>query len=99
MDMQDQFHDEMLILYRDAAQVITPPTRFLQMVDSQGGVATARQLLAATDISDGFSRLWEAGRLDLTVEAVVLRDRWRPLFTPGELEIARRRLADVGYGE
>lgn len=39
-------------------------TRFVQMVASQGGLKTARQLLHADNVSDGFTSLWEAGRLD-----------------------------------
>jgi hypothetical protein len=47
-------------------------TRFLQMLTEVGGVEAARQLLRAPSISDGFTALWERGRLDLTVEAQVL---------------------------
>ena len=48
--------------------------------------------------SDGYSALAERGRLDLTVEALVVEDaRWRAQFTPEEIEKARRRLALSGY--
>lgn len=46
---------------------------FRGMVTELGSFATARRLLAAPTVSDGFSNLWERGRLDLTVEALVLR--------------------------
>lgn len=49
------------------------------------------------DVSEGFTALWERGRLDLTVEAVVLTDPWRTLFSDSELETARKRLQDLGY--
>ncbi len=39
----------------------------------------------------------EYGRLDLTVEAVVLQKPWRDLFTAEELATARKRLQDLGY--
>ena len=45
----------------------------------------------------GFTRLWELRRLDLTVEAVVLRPEFASLFTPDERAVARQRLDSVGF--
>jgi hypothetical protein len=70
---------------------------FIQMVSGTGGLQTARTLLAATKLSDGFTALWKCGRLDLTVEALVLKSPWRGLFTDDELAIAQKRLDDLGY--
>lgn len=56
------------------------------------------RLLAASVVSDGFRALWERGRLDLTVEALVLRPEFRELFDDQELETARTRLEELGYG-
>ena len=62
------------------------------MVNEMGGVATARKLVNDPSPSDGFRRLWEMGRLDLTVEHVVaFEGKYRDLFTPGERLAARRR--------
>lgn len=72
-------------------------TRFLQMLSEHGGVATARQLLSTPGVSDGFSSLFEAGRLDLSVEYHVVLDEFQELFTEHERDIARRRLADYGF--
>ena len=38
-------------------------------------------LLHAPGFSDGFTALWEHGRLDLTMEARVIREPWSSLFT------------------
>jgi hypothetical protein len=54
---------------------------FLQMVLEHGGVETARRLLRKDDVSGGFTTLWELKRLDLSVEAYVLRPEYAPLFT------------------
>jgi hypothetical protein len=42
-------------------------------------------------------KLWEFKRLDLTVEALVLRPEWSLLFSEEERQIARKRLSDYGY--
>lgn len=72
-------------------------TRFLQMVAYRGGVETARQLLHASSVSEGFTAPWLAKRLDLSVEAHVLTPEFAPLFAEAERDIARRRLTEYGH--
>jgi hypothetical protein len=43
-------------------------SHFLSMVQAEGGIATARYLIHAPQVSDGYTALWERNRLDLTVE-------------------------------
>jgi hypothetical protein len=75
-----------------------PATRFLQMVNEYGGVETARILLHAPAVFDGYTALYLKNRLDLTVEAVIHdNEKWHPLFTEQELEICVTRLTDYRY--
>jgi hypothetical protein len=70
---------------------------FMQMVASQGAVSACRQLVRARRPSDGFARLWELKRLDLTAEAHMLRPEFADLFAPEDLDAARKRLRAHGY--
>ncbi len=72
-------------------------TYFLQMVQDQGGLQAARNLLSKPEPSEGLFSLWELKRLDLSLEAFVLTEKYSPLFTKQELIIAHQRLADLGY--
>lgn len=81
------------IANRSIKEVGYKPTYFIGMLSELGGIETARRLTLATTPSDGFTRLWEANRLDLTVEMVVLRPEFEHLFDPGVLDAAHRRLA------
>lgn len=72
-------------------------TYFLQMLSTHGPTETARCLITSRQPSEGFTALWERRRLDLTVEAHVIQDRFVALFTDAELEAARQRLAQYGY--
>jgi hypothetical protein len=67
------------------------------MVVERGGLSTARYLLNAPTVSDGYAALWQRGRLDLTVEAVILERKWRQLFTTAERQIAVKRLRDYEF--
>jgi hypothetical protein len=97
-DLEKQFNEAMLDVYRRAkAEAGYNATRFLGMVTEMGGYETARTLIHAPTVSEGYTALWERGRLDLTVEAVILQSKWRDLFSELERDIARRRLAEYGY--
>lgn len=89
----------MFDIYRQAdTEIGYRPTVFLDMLHRQGGVLTAKQLINAPRPSAGYTRLYEANRLDLTVEAVVAgNSKWHSLFTESELDRARRRLKDYGF--
>jgi len=72
-------------------------TRFLSMVSERGGLETAQILIRMDGVSDGYSALHQRGRLDLTVEAVMLDKEWWPLFTDVERAIAIKRLRQYEY--
>ena len=42
-------------------------------------------------------RLWEMKSLSKSMEALVIQERFRPLFTPKEIAEAHRRLAELGF--
>ena len=97
-EIEARFHDEMIGIYRKAkSECDYNAVRFLQMVTDQGGLQAAKNLLHASGFSDGFTALWEHGRLDISMEALVLQDPWSQLFTADELGVARKRLEDLGY--
>ncbi len=96
--IEGKFHNEMIQIYEKAKQECGyNATRFFQMVTELGGVQAARSLLRSNALSDGLVELWERGRLDLTMEALVLRPPWKILFTSEELATAEKRLRDLGY--
>jgi hypothetical protein len=90
-----QFDAAMRALYQASVIAGYTPHELLRMIETQTGLGAARALLAKPNVSIGFTNLWELGRPELTVEALVLEQRWRDLFTPHEQEIAGRRL--VGW--
>lgn len=97
--LQSSFDEAMLDVYRRALhEAKYNATRFLAMLTEKGGLETARFLIHSPRVSEGYTALWERGRLDLTVEAVITdTDKWQPLFTEDELAICRSRLEDYGY--
>ena len=96
--LKDQFHQDMVSIYETAKKELKyNASYFIQMVAEYGGVKTAQKLLAMPEPSSGFTVLWDYERLDLSVEALVLRDEYDSLFTNEERTIARNRLEQYGY--
>jgi hypothetical protein len=97
-ELERRWHRAMVSLYETAKRDLGyNATRFLQMVAEQGGLTTARQLISSAQPSEGFTTLWQRHRLDLTVEAHVLKPEFADLFTHVEREAARLRLEQYGW--
>lgn len=67
------------------------------MLGAMGGLAAAKQLISKPGSTDGFTTLWEHGRLDLSVEAHILKPEYIELFTDEERRVCRERLEQFGY--
>lgn len=95
------FDEEMLRIYqRSRSEAKYNPKYFFQMLQLHRGVKTARILINDCTVSEGFTAMWERGRLDLTVEATILDNpRWHPLFADDEIAACRKRLSDYKYYE
>jgi hypothetical protein len=95
----EAFERAMLDIYKEARKIGYRPTEFLNMIERDGALVTARRLIMSATPSSGFTRLWELKRIDLTVEALVSREPWRRLFLEIELDRAQRRLKQYGFWE
>jgi len=97
--LKAEFQEAMFNIYRVAKDEAKYPANvFLKMLTDRGGLDTAKYLINAPKESDGYTALYERGRLDLTVEAVVVENKkWHVLFVPEEIEKARKRLIRYGY--
>ncbi|VWC23898.1 GTPase [Burkholderia lata] len=74
-----------------------PLTKFVGMLNADGGYKTASTLIGRRQPSDGFNKLWEHQRLDLTVEALVVETSWSIYFDQTLLNEAERKLKGAGY--
>jgi hypothetical protein len=94
---EHRFEAELVRLATESKAIGYNPSYFLRMIHDLGGVETARRLINSDAPSDGFVKLWELGRLDLTVEALVSRSaEFRSLFSSSEILKAQKRLAEYG---
>ena len=97
--LEAEFDQEILRIYQRAlSEANYKATRFLSMLLEHRGLKTANMLLHSATVSEGYTALWERGRLDLTVEALVNDNpKWHPLFTGDDLTICTKRLKEYRY--
>ena len=95
-ELEDKFHQEVLSIYDDAQELGYRPTHLLRMLHQKRGREVAKQLIRSTQTTEGFIRLWELQRLDITVEAKVLLPEYHDLFTDEERQICKERLEKYG---
>ena len=97
-DLEKQFDEAMMNVYRtEKEECGYHATDFLQMLYRDRGLITAKRLLVVDKHHTGFEKLAEHGRLDITVECVVLNPKFRGLFDDEELERARQRLRKYDF--
>ncbi len=72
-------------------------TRFLQTIERFGIVKTAQEILKKGRTSDCFNKLAEAGRLDLTMEATIVKGEYAELFTDEQVNDCYELLCEKGY--
>lgn len=97
-NLEVMFHQEMLDLHgKWKKECNYNASIFIQIVEQRGGLQAAKYLLQGQGLSRGFINLMNMGRLDLTLENLVLETTWNPLFSETELGVARNRLKEAGF--
>src|ERR1051325_1922812 len=81
---------------QQSQQIGCDPSVFLALVQERGPVEACKVMITEPKLGQDLLRVKQADRLDLTVEALVLRDRFKRLFDDNILERARQRLVDWG---
>lgn len=69
----------------------------MRPVDPANALKSARYLLSGSRLSDGFQQLADKGRLDLSLEALVVDKRFTTLFSDEEANNALTRLLSAGH--
>ena len=72
-------------------------TRFLETINRFGIVRTAQEILRKGRTSDCFNKLVEEGRIELTMEATIVKAQYSELFTDEEVNACYNLLCEKGY--
>jgi hypothetical protein len=87
-ELEEEFRNSIKIAQKNGFTPIT----IIRMIDEHGGLETAKRQLVSDSYHSGLADMLIAGLKDYTIEAIVLKNKFRPLFSDAELDIARKRL-------
>ena len=99
MALENDFHEAMLNVYEQAGKEAGYwANYFLRSVRKYGGLEYARRMLQVRrndSMQKGLQALIDAGRVDISMESLVIRPEFISLFTDAEILEARRRLREI----
>jgi hypothetical protein len=93
--LKDKFAARVRATVKECQSLGYHPTRFEQMLDRSDAVTIAKQLIVSSELQDGLKKLKEMGRIDLSIESIVLESEFSALFAPSELQAADWRLKQL----
>lgn len=93
----EEFTQHLMGAVKVAEELGYRPHRFKGMLNADGGYQTVNKILASGKPSDGFTRLLELRRIDLTCEAIIVESKWRQYFDEDLVARAEHLLRQVGY--
>lgn len=98
---ENEFNVRIFETYDLAKNVGYSARRYLQKIRKDGGINSSKYWLnpkkKQQSPSEGFQTLIKKDKLDISLEALVLRYPFNNLFTKEELDVARSRLIKGGY--
>ena len=90
--LEEKLRVELISNTKECRKLGYNPTAFLEMLNKYGALGTVQKLIHAPHVSDGYSKLFMLGRLDLTLEAIMLKPEYQILLTKDELAICVARI-------
>ena len=74
------------------------PTRFIQMLHKEHDNAFELvERLVSKDITTGLQELWRNKKLELSIEAIVIKPEYNGLFSVEIINTCKRKLKQLGY--
>ena len=90
--LKDEFNSELEMIVNRCIKEVYRPTFFINMARETDYYRAAKKVVSSSRIPDGFIKLLEADRLDLSVENLVIQSKYKNIFTQKEIDTCKRRL-------
>ena len=96
--LQNKFNEEVFESIEKIKKEVYVPTRFIRMLHQWNNNAVeVAQRVATKNATIGIEKLYEKGRLDLSMEALIIQPEYKELFSPQIISNCLRKLRSLGY--
>jgi hypothetical protein len=92
-EINDELREKFLNFYKVAHNLyqFSSPI-FIRMLNEHGALETARKLSNTAMWQNGFDRMAKLKRTDLTVEHIILQEKYKDFFTDVQLKNAQAKI-------
>ena len=98
--LKRELRERYISTYNECKKFNYLPRVFLDMVVSNDDIVEiTRRLIHKEGGTSGFATLFENGKMELSVENIILEHRYRGLFSRDDLQAAYVRLEQHGYSK
>lgn len=97
MSLKEKFEIEILNAVEESKKIGYHPSRFISMYQEKGVLTACRELISKNVVSEGLFKLFKLGRLELSIEAHVIKEEYKSLFIIEEIEKCKYILEEYGY--
>ena len=96
--LKNKFTQDILDSIEESKKLGYTPTRFIQMLQAENNDGYALALkIVNKNFQYGLEKLWEIKRVDLTMEARIIKPEYKDLFSEEIRKLCERKLKQYGY--
>ena len=97
LPLEKEFTKELFDNVAEMKQYGYNPTIYMRMISENGAVNAAKKIVKQDVQSSGFATLIMINKLELSVEASVIKDKYKDLFTDAEIQNSIRKLKEANF--
>ena len=96
--IKQSFHNEMILIYKRITKELKYKSpRLIDLINKHGGYEAAIKYLATESSVQDFAVLWENERLDLSIEALIVSEKYRGIFDESIVKMCDKKLSEYSY--
>ena len=95
--LYEEFYEDLIKVQKEAKKILSINENFSEFENEEELISYVEKIINKNGGRATFTKLWGKGRLDLSLEYLVLQDKYSKLFSKGIREKSSKTLHQYGY--
>ena len=96
-ELHEEFYKDLVSVQEEAKELLDIDVDFSKFESEEELIAYVERIINKNGGRATFTKLWSKGRLDLSLESLVLEDKYLGLFSKEIIEKSNKTLHQYGY--
>ena len=96
-NLHEEFYKDLVSVQEEAKELLNIEVDFSKFESKEELIEYVERIINKNGGRATFTKLWSKGRLDLSLEALVLQDKYLELFSKEIIEKSNKTLHQYGY--